>query len=371
MKKIMVAGHISLDLTPEFNNPPSQAFSDLLRQGKLVNVGAARMTLGGAVSNTGLALHKLGANVHLTAKIGNDLFGSILQNKLSSSGCETGLIINPAQDTSYTIVLAPRGSDRAFLHNPGANHDFTYSDIPEEEIDKIDFFHFGYPTLMRKFYENSGEVFVQMYKHLKDKNIVTSLDLAAVDPSSEAAACNWEDILSRTLPYVDLFVPSIEELCFFLDRERYDFWQKRAQSADVITLLSLSEDVKPLAQAALSLGCKCILLKCGAAGMYIRSTDMDGAFAKETAKKWKDVDHFQNSYVPERILSATGAGDTSIAAFLYAAMQGMDPVTASEYAAATGACCVSTYDTTSGLLPFDTLREKIDTGWEMQHIIRP
>ena len=51
-KKIMVAGHISLDITPEFHNSGTQKFSEILRQGKLVNVGPAQMTLGGAVSNT-------------------------------------------------------------------------------------------------------------------------------------------------------------------------------------------------------------------------------------------------------------------------------------------------------------------------------
>ena len=77
-KKIMVAGHISLDITPEFRNSPTQKFSKVLQQGKLTNVGTAQMALGGAVSNTGLALHKLGADVVLTAKIGTDLFGDII-----------------------------------------------------------------------------------------------------------------------------------------------------------------------------------------------------------------------------------------------------------------------------------------------------
>ena len=86
-KKIMVAGHISLDITPEFHNSGTQKFSEILRQGKLVNVGPAQMTLGGAVSNTGLALQKLGADVILTAKIGTDLFGDIMMKKLEEYGC--------------------------------------------------------------------------------------------------------------------------------------------------------------------------------------------------------------------------------------------------------------------------------------------
>lgn len=51
--------------------------------------------------------------------------------------------------------------------------------------------------------------------------LTTSLDLVAVDPDSEAAGMDWARILERVLPYVDFFVPSIEELGYMLDRPLY------------------------------------------------------------------------------------------------------------------------------------------------------
>lgn len=372
VKRIMVAGHISLDFTPEFQNHPDRAFSDILRQGKLVNVGAAQMTLGGAVSNTGLALHRFGADVYLTAKIGKDLFGEIVQRKLEESGCRHILICDDKEDTSYTIVLAPLGSDRAFLHNPGANHSFSSADLSDDKLSDIQYFHFGYPPLMRCFYRHDGEELAALFRRLKEKNVITSLDMAAVDPRSEAGGCDWEKILSRVLPYVDFFVPSIEELCFFLDRAKYERWQAALNGADVIELLSLERDVYPLASRALELGCQCILIKCGAAGMYLRTDETAGRiFSGESVPLWENVSRFQNSFVPDHILSATGAGDTSIAAFLYAVMQNMSPRDALEYAAAAGACCVTTYDTVSGLLPFSEMRKKINAGWKQQCLIAP
>lgn len=163
-KRIMVAGHISLDITPEFRNSPSQKFSHLLRQGKLADVGPAQITLGGAVSNTGLALNRLGADVILTAKVGRDLFGEIIPKKLQSYGCPIHLIQDEKGDTSYTIVIAPKGSDRAFLHDSGANHTFCTDDLDWEEVKRAEYFHFGYPTLMRRFYENEGEELLYLYK---------------------------------------------------------------------------------------------------------------------------------------------------------------------------------------------------------------
>lgn len=75
-KKIAVAGHISLDITPVFQNSGKQKLSELFQPGKLLKVGKAMMCTGGAVSNTGLGLKRLGADVVLMAKIGDDYFGN-------------------------------------------------------------------------------------------------------------------------------------------------------------------------------------------------------------------------------------------------------------------------------------------------------
>ena len=370
-KKIMVAGHISLDITPEFQNSGTQKFSEILRQGKLINVGPAQMALGGAVSNTGLALDRLGADVVLTAKIGTDLFGDIMMKKLEEYGCTMHLIRDEAGVTSYTIVLAPKGSDRAFLHDPGSNHTFCTEDLHWEEMKQADYFHFGYPTLMRRFYENGGAELLKLYQTVKDAGLTSSLDLAAVDPDSEAGQCDWESILKQVLPYVDFFVPSIEELAYMIDRNKYQEWQERARGEDIVSILSLSKDVKPLAEKALSYGCGAVLLKCGAAGMYLKTSGKERMKTVDAdLEGWDNVELFEDSFVPERILSGTGAGDTSIAAFLYAAMQGCTPKESVEYAAATGACCVSTYDTISGLKSFPELREKIEAGWKKQKMIK-
>ena len=63
-------------------------------------------------------------------------------------------------------------------------------------------------------------------------------------------------------------------------------------------------------------------------------------------------------------MSATGAGDTSIAAFLTSMLFGKTPERCLQLAAATGACCVAAYDALSGLKPLEELERKIDSGWE-------
>lgn len=372
MKKIMVAGLIALDMTPEFKNQQVMQISELFRPGKLIEVGPMTIHTGGAVCNTGLALHKLGADVILSAKVGADEFGSLIRKEIAQAGCREKIKVVQEEATPYTLVLSPKGMDRFFLHNAGCNHTFSYEDIDFTEVAKVDHFHFGYPPLMREFYKNDGENLVKLFRKVKELGVTTSLDMVMIDPESEAGTCDWKKILEKVLPYVDFFVPSIEELASIIDPARYAEWLRRSGNRDITTEISLSKDIKPLAEQVMRMGAKVLLLKCGAAGMYLKTApDKILNAALPSLKNWSDIDHFENSYQPDKLCCATGAGDTSIAAFLKAMLDGCTPYESLQYATATGACCVSTWDSISGLLPFEQLRAKIDQGWQKQNFIKP
>jgi len=159
-------------------------------------------------------------------------------------------------------------------------------------------------------------------------------------------------------------VPSIEELAFLIDKGKYFVWQEMAGDADTTTILSLKEDIIPLADKALAMGTKSVLLKCGIAGMYLKN-------AKDhSLPGWGGFAAFQDSFVADRVLSAVGSGDASIAGFLAAMLSGGDPAACLELSAAEGAACVTEYDTTSGLLPLDRLKAKIRAGWKTNSIVR-
>lgn len=235
-KKIVVAGHISVDITPVFQGSKKKSISQVLCPGKLIRTGEAVVYTGGVVSNTGLALHKMGANVRLAGKIGKDALGEMMLAMMKQHGTEKDLIIDENADTSYTVVIAPPGIDRIFLHGPGANDTFVADDLSDDLIDGAALVHFGYPPLMRKMYENDGAELVKLCNKVHAKGAAMSLDLAAVDPESPEGLVDWREFLSNVLPHVDFFVPSIEELCFMLDRPRYDEWMERAGEEDVTEL---------------------------------------------------------------------------------------------------------------------------------------
>ena len=60
-KKIVVAGHLCVDITPEFLlKTPAKDVKEVLRPGTLLQVGPVTNSVGGVVANTGLALKKFG-----------------------------------------------------------------------------------------------------------------------------------------------------------------------------------------------------------------------------------------------------------------------------------------------------------------------
>lgn len=368
-KKVIVAGHICLDITPVFPEKSGKNIGEILKPGKLLNVGAADTHTGGAVANTGLAMKFLGADVSLMGKIGDDAFGTIVREMAEKYDAADGLLVTKGEMTSYTVILAVPGSDRIFLHNPGANDTFCAEDIPVEELKETALFHFGYPPIMRKMFENDGEELLKIMKTAKECGAATSLDFAAIDPDAAAGKADWEAILEKVIPYVDFLVPSVEELCYMLDKERFKEWQERAQGRDVTEILDIEKDVKPLADQCMDFGAKVLLIKCGAPGMYYRTADKMslrniGNRVELDIENWADKEGFERSYIPDQVLSGTGAGDTSIAAFLTAMLEGCSVEETMHLAAATGASCVAAYDALSGLKSFDELREKIAAGWE-------
>lgn len=368
-KKVIVAGHICIDITPVFQGKSVTNVSDILKPGKLIQMGKAEVSTGGAVANTGLGMKILGADVTLMGKIGNDEFGNLILEILDKYDAIDGMICDAFSDTSYSVVLAMPGVDRIFLHNPGANHTFCASDVSKDRLKEAVLFHFGYPPLMKNMYEDNGSELVKLFQKAKDAGCATSLDMAAVDPESDAGRADWDLILKRLLPYVDFFVPSVEELCYMLDRTRFQEWQRRAGSRDLTELLDVEKDVIPLAERCMQYGAKVLVIKCGAKGMYYKTADENqldkiGKRVGLNIAQWAGREGFEASYIPERILSGTGAGDTSIAAFLAAMLEKESLENCMQLAAATGACCVASYDALSGLKSLDELRTKIASGWK-------
>ena len=369
-KKVIVAGHSCLDLTPIFPPGTKEVANpgELLAPGKLVQMEGVAINGGGAVSNTGIAMKLLGADVSLLTKTGTDTFGKVLKDIYAGFGVADSVISVEGERTSYTTVIAMPGIDRILLHDPGCNNTFSVDDVKRTDLTGVSLFHFGYPPIMERMYLNDGAELVEMLKYVKSQGVAVSMDMAMVDPASKAGQADWLKILTEALPHVDFFVPSVEEICFMLDRPRYEEWSKRAAGGELVNILR-KEDIAPLAEKCMELGTRVLLLKCGAPGLYYKtgSAVMMEKLHELTginASDWTDREGFENSYLPEKVLSGTGAGDTTIAAFLTAMLEGYSFERCIQLAAAEGASCVEAYGALEGIRSLEELTKRIDNGWE-------
>ena len=367
--KVIVAGHICLDVTPVFpGNGRMGNVGEIFQPGRLLHMDGVDIHTGGAVANTGLAMKILGNDVSLIGKIGDDAFGKIVLDMLGAYQAEKDMIVSAQTSTSYSVVLAIPGIDRIFLHDPGANDTFTPEELDWQMIAQAELFHFGYPPIMKNMYQDGGRELAAMLQKVKELGTAVSLDMAAVDPASEAGKAGWKEILKAALPYVDFFVPSAEELCAMLDEDLYREWSRRAAGGDMTEILNM-EELHWLGEKVLELGVRVVMIKCGSSGMYFKTAGAERL--KELCvslglkpEEWAAKEGFEKSFEPEAVLSGTGAGDTSIAAFLTSVMRGEALEEAVQMAAATGACCVAAYDALSGLKPLEQLKEKIRKGWK-------
>ena len=366
--KVIVAGHICLDVTPVFpGNGRMGNVGEIFQPGRLLHMDGVDIHTGGAVANTGLAMKILGNDVSLIGKIGDDAFGKIVLDMLGAYQAEKDMIVSAQTSTSYSVVLAIPGIDRIFLHDPGANDTFTPEDLDWQMIAQAELFHFGYPPIMKNMYRDGGRELAAMLQKVKELGTAVSLDMAAVDPASEAGKAGWKEILKAALPYVDFFVPSAEELCAMLDEDLYREWSRRAAGGDMTEILNM-EELHWLGEKVLELGVRVVMIKCGSSGMYFKTAGAERL--KELCvslglkpEEWAAKEGFEKSFEPEAVLSGTGAGDTSIAAFLTSVMRG-EALEEAVQMAATGACCVAAYDALSGLKPLEQLKEKIRKGWK-------
>ncbi len=358
----VVAGHLCLDIIPQISAGPG-GLTGLLVSGKLSAVGPAVLSTGGPVSNTGLALHKLGIPTRLIAKVGDDLFGMAIRRIVAAhgAGLADGMVIDPTVTSSYTVVVSVPGVDRIFLHHTGANDTFTVNDVRYDLVARSRLFHFGYPPLIRAMYEDGGRELAELFQRVKAVGCTTSLDMTLPDPSSAAGRADWSAILRATLPAVDIFAPSIEEILYMLRRETYD----RAQVTGTVPVTPAILD--DLASQLLAWGAKIVLLKLGEQGVYLRTagraalaslgrgqpTDRD---AWATRELWAPCFRVQ-------VVGTTGAGDATIAGFLSAFLRDLAPEDALTAAAAVGACNVEAADALSGIRSWDETWARIAAGW--------
>lgn len=365
MYDALVAGHLCVDITPVIDAETAHS-AVFLAPGRLTEVGEAIFSTGGAVSNTGQALYKLGLSVRLAARVGDDAIAGLIRTILGRYNPEFSAmpVVGRGEPSSYTLVIAPPGIDRTFLHCPGTNTTFSAKDIEDRLLAQTRLFHLGYPPLLRRMYSDNGLELASIFQRAKAQGATTSLDMSLPDPTKPSGQADWSLICQRVLPWVDLFLPSVEELLFMLRRDRYMELVASAGQAEMIEALSV-DDITGLADQALALGTQVIVLKLGHRGMYVRSAPSfhhAGRAAPSDQTAWQE----RQLWVPcfkAQVVSTAGSGDATIAGFLAGMIKGQTITDTVTSAVAVGACNVEAMDTISGVRSWEETQSRIRDGW--------
>jgi sugar/nucleoside kinase (ribokinase family) len=359
----VVAGHIFLHLVPPM---PEQAKP--FAPGQFIEVGTIDMTAAGAVSFTGLALHKLGVTTSLMGKVGGDLFGQTLLNILEKQapGITSNMILSPEESSSYAITLRPVKAEQTILYSPGSNDTFGADDIHYAILEKAGLFHFGYPSLMAHMYQEQGTEMVELFRRAKEQGVTTSLDLSLPDIIKAGHKVDWPAILAEALPYVDVFLANIDELLQALRRPLFERLSARAGNTPLVDLVT-PETIAELGQALLNMGTKIVGIKVGHRGLYLCTPAIEklehfGRFQPTKLSPWANRELWAPCFATQ-VVDTTGSGDATVAGFLFGLMRGMSPTATLSAACAVGACSVEAAGALAGIQSWPTTLERIASGW--------
>ncbi len=183
--------------------------------------------------------------------------------------------------------------------------------------------------------------------------------MAMPDTNTEAGRLDWEQFFKNVLPYVDIFMPSIDELLYMLSSRNSD-----KMVLDVNLLESISDKL-------LDWGCKIVVIKLGEHGLYMKTGSLN-EFNEDDKKRIEELIPFE-SWVEKQLLSpcyftdvvgTTGSGDSTIAGFLAGVLKGMEAEEALNLATAVGACSVEAINATGGIIPLDKVVSRVKEGWD-------
>ncbi len=353
-RRVVVAGHICLDIIPSL---PATPYRRTPPPGALEPLGPVTLAVGGCVGNTGVALHQLGLRPTLVARVGDDHLGGLLSDLLrrAAPGASRRLVRIPGGMTSYSLVFNLPGRDRSIRHFSGVNDTFVADDVPPELLKNTALLHVGYPPLMAALVAREGRELVRLLANARASGVTTSLDMANPSRGRPPRGARRRALLEAILPEVDVFLPSLAEARFLLGLD------PTFEDGETLSLHLAGR----LAGEMIRLGVGVAGVKLGEHGLYVRTASRSrlDAASLHLPPAWADRELYSSVFCSE-VVGTTGAGDATIAGFLYGLLTGMSPGNAVTAGCAVGGASTEAADGTSGVPGWTTIERRLQHGWQ-------
>jgi sugar/nucleoside kinase (ribokinase family) len=161
-----------------------------------------RLTVAGTAGATAMGCGILGLNGQIVAEVGRDDMGDFLVRKLTDYGVDTGLISRNADvQTSCSMLPIRPGGARAAFFVPGTAATFSLDNNQLDAALDARIIHLGGTGLLHAF---DGAPSLAMMKRAKELGRITVFDLILANAETTK-------LVEPLLPYIDYFVPSIDE----------------------------------------------------------------------------------------------------------------------------------------------------------------
>ncbi|MBA2561906.1 MAG: sugar kinase [Chitinophagaceae bacterium] len=190
---------IALDLCVDFVIDLGKTEPEFGQKEKLVKDYS--LELGGSNTIFASQVVKLGLKTAGIGKVGNDLFGKIIIDKLTTAGVITDFIqIDSNIKTGVGVALC-KINDRAILTYTGSIDALGLNDYTAKLIESTRHIHIGSFYLMKKLQPH----YLHILKKAKKNNVTISLD-TNWDPEER-----WENGIKQILPLVDILFANENE----------------------------------------------------------------------------------------------------------------------------------------------------------------
>lgn len=230
-------------------------------------------TAAGAVMNAA----KLGIRTAAVACLGHDEKADFILSVYKRLGIDCSMIQRTDKaETSATMLTIRSNGERPALHCRGASDHLFVGDEQMDEVCDARFLHLGGTGLLAAM---DGGQSAKLLAHAKRRGLTTTFDLIAPNECTLA-------LLDDLLPYVDYFMPSLEEAAF----------------------LSGKATPEEAATAFLDRGAGACIFKMGAKGSFVRTRDRS----------------FRLPAFKVAVSDTTGCGDSYCGAFVAGLAKGHD-----------------------------------------------
>jgi sugar/nucleoside kinase (ribokinase family) len=266
-----------------------------------------RLTVAGTAGGTVIDTAKLGLKSLAVGAVGEDEKADWVMLTMQKHGIDTSAMQRiKGVPTSATILNIRPNGERPALHVRGASDHF---DVPFSFYDQVfasPIVHLGGTGLLRTL---DGPRSLDLLKEAKRRGCAVTFDLIAANATTAA-------IVKPLLPYIDYFMPSIEEA--------------RDMSGE--------KSVEDCARYYLDNGATCCVFTLGG----------DGAFYAH-----KDGTRLTSPAYEIKVVDTTGCGDAFDAGFIAALHHKMDVETSLRFAQATAGLVASGLGSDAGIQSFD------------------